>query len=107
VSDLPELLLSWEKHLRAEGKSKATVKAYGDGIRSYIKGSEHAGVTGLAQEDVVAFPAHLMDTGSASPREKLLRQGRTKPCNQREWATFVAEPAGSTAASRGSLCPRN
>jgi hypothetical protein len=43
VSDLPELLFSWEKHLRAEGKSKATVKAYGDGIRSNIKGSEHAG----------------------------------------------------------------
>ena len=43
MSDLPELLFSWEKHLRAEGKSKATVKAYGDGICSYIKGSEHAG----------------------------------------------------------------
>jgi hypothetical protein len=39
VSDLPELIFSWEKHLRAEGKSKATVKAYGDGIRSNIKGS--------------------------------------------------------------------
>jgi hypothetical protein len=43
VGELPELLFSGEKHLRAEGKSKATVKAYGDGIRSYIKGSEHAG----------------------------------------------------------------
>jgi hypothetical protein len=42
VSDLPELLFPWEKHLRAEGKSKATVKAYGGAIRSYIKGSEHA-----------------------------------------------------------------
>ena len=46
MSDLPELLFSGEKHLRAERKSKATVKAYGDGIRSYIKGSEHAGVSG-------------------------------------------------------------
>jgi hypothetical protein len=41
VSDLPELLFSWEKHLRAEGKSKATVKAYGDGIRFHSEGSEH------------------------------------------------------------------
>ena len=46
MSDLPELLFSWERHLRAEGKSKATVKAYGDGIRSYIKWCEHAGVSG-------------------------------------------------------------
>jgi hypothetical protein len=52
VSDPPELLFSWEKQLRAEGKSKATVKAYGDGIRSYIKWSEHAGVSGLAEDSV-------------------------------------------------------
>jgi hypothetical protein len=37
------VLFSGKQHLRAEGKSKATVKAYGDGIRSHIKGSEHAG----------------------------------------------------------------
>ena len=55
MSGVPELLFSWEKHLRAEGKSKATVKAYGDGICSYIKGSEHVGVSGLAKQDVVAF----------------------------------------------------
>ena len=42
MSGVPELLFSWEKHLRAEGKSKATVKAYGDSIHSSIKGSEHA-----------------------------------------------------------------
>jgi hypothetical protein len=48
VGDLPELLFSGEKHLRAEGRSKATVKAYGDSIRSYIKGSEHAGRRGPA-----------------------------------------------------------
>ncbi len=57
MSDPPELLFSWEKHLRTEGKSKATVKAYGDGIRSYIKGSENAGVSGLAKEEVVPFLA--------------------------------------------------
>jgi hypothetical protein len=39
VSGLPELLFSWEKHLRAEGKWKATVKAYGDGIRSTSRGA--------------------------------------------------------------------
>ncbi len=66
MSDLPELLFSWEKHLRAEGKSKATVKAYGDGVRSYVRCSEHAGVSGLAKEDVVAFLAHPIDSGSGA-----------------------------------------
>jgi integrase/recombinase XerD len=76
VSDIPDLLFSWEKHLRAEGKSKATVKAYGDGVRSYIKWAEHAGAGDLSKEDVVAFVAHLMDTWSASTaaaRSKTLR----------------------------------
>jgi hypothetical protein len=53
----------------------------------------------LAKEDVVAFLAYLMDTGSASPWEKLLREGRTKPCNQREWAIFVAEPTGKQGST--------
>jgi hypothetical protein len=64
VSDLPELLFSWEKHLRTEGKSKATVKAYGDGIRSYIKGSENAGVSGPAKprnrREAESFAADLL-----------------------------------------------
>ena len=48
---------------------------------------------------MVAFLAYLMDTGSASPWEKLLREGRTKPCNQREWAIFVAEPTGKQGST--------
>lgn len=34
--DLPELLTSWELHLRAERKSPQTVKAYADGVRAYL-----------------------------------------------------------------------
>lgn len=34
--DLPELLASWELHLRAERKSAQTVKSYGDGVRAYL-----------------------------------------------------------------------
>ena len=52
MSDLPDLLFSWEKHLRAEGKSRATVKSYGEGIRCYVKWSEHADIVGLAKDDV-------------------------------------------------------
>jgi site-specific recombinase XerD len=35
--DLAELLPSWELHLRAERKSPQTVKAYGDGVRAYLR----------------------------------------------------------------------
>lgn len=76
MSDIPELLFSWEKHLRAEGKSKATVKSYGDGIRSYIKWCEQSGAGGLAKDNVVTFLAALMETASASTagsRAKSLR----------------------------------
>lgn len=78
MSDLPDLLESWTKHLRAEGKSAATVKAYGDGLRSYIRwAGEDASIT---RDGVVAFLAYLMDTASsatASNRAKALRQFST------------------------------
>jgi integrase/recombinase XerD len=35
--DLADLLGSWELHLRAERKSPQTVKAYGDGVRAYLR----------------------------------------------------------------------
>ena len=77
MDDVRGLLVSWEKHLRAEGKSKATVKSYGDGIRAYVKWQEDTGASDLAKEDVVAFLAHLADTASlatAANRAKSLRQ---------------------------------
>ena len=76
MSDIPELLFSWEKHLRAEGKSKNTVKSYGDGIRAYAKWQEETGGGALAKEDVVTFLACLMETASsatAANRAKSLR----------------------------------
>lgn len=80
MSSLEGLLFSWEKHLRAEGKSRATVKSYGDGIRSYIRWCEPAGVDGLGRDHVVAFLAWLIDaasTSTASSRAKSLRMFST------------------------------
>ncbi len=37
------MLGSWELHLRAERKSPQTVKAYGDGVRTYLAWCERAG----------------------------------------------------------------
>jgi hypothetical protein len=78
VGDLPELLFSWEKHLRAEGKSKATVKAYGDGIRSYVKWSEHADVSGLAIF-TTELPKDKPDTQSGWNFRTNGRAGRPRP----------------------------
>ncbi len=40
LPDLPDLLGSWELHLRAERKSGDTVKTYGDGVRAYLSWCE-------------------------------------------------------------------
>lgn len=37
MDNLSDLLGSWELHLRAERKSPSTVKAYGDGVRAYLR----------------------------------------------------------------------
>lgn len=77
MSDVPELLFSWEKHLRAEGKSRATVKSYGDGIRAYIRWAEDAGAGGLTRDGAVGFLAALADsasTATAASRAKSLKQ---------------------------------
>ena len=77
MEDIAGNLLSWEKHLRAEGKSRATVKSYGDGVRAYLKWQQQAPVAGLTREGVVAFLAFLAETASmatAASRAKSLRQ---------------------------------
>lgn len=77
MSDVPELLFSWEKHLRAEGKSRATVKSYGDGVRAYIRWADEAGAGGLTRDGAVAFLAELADSASsatAASRAKALKQ---------------------------------
>ena len=77
---LAEMLVSWEIALRAEGKSKNTVKVYGDGVRAYMRWQELAGAWGLTREDVARFLADLVDTASsttASIRAKNLRQFST------------------------------
>jgi hypothetical protein len=44
------------------------------------------------KEDVVAFPARLMDTGSASPAGEATTPGPRRTINQREWTIFTGEP---------------
>lgn len=62
--DLRDLLPSWELALRAERKSPATVKSYGDGVRAFITWAESNDVEPvLTKTNVTAFTADLLDAG--------------------------------------------
>ena len=63
--DLAALLPSWELHLRAERRSPATLKVYGDGVRRFLRYCEAEQVPArLDRPTVNAFIAHLLDTGA-------------------------------------------
>lgn len=62
--DLRDLLLSWELALRAERKSPATIKSYGDGVRAFLTWAESNDVEAvLTKTNVTAFTADLLDSG--------------------------------------------
>lgn len=63
--DLVHLLPSWELALRAERKSPATVKSYGDGVRRFLEWAETADVPPvLDKETVNKFVSALLDAGA-------------------------------------------
>lgn len=62
--DLAALLPSWELALRAERKSPATVKSYGDGVRAFLTWCEESGTDPvLTRAAVNGFTADLLDAG--------------------------------------------
>lgn len=63
--DLPLLLESWELALRAERKSPATVKVYGDGVRRFLAwaAAEHRTAV-LDRPTVAAFTAAILNAGA-------------------------------------------
>lgn len=77
--DLVALLPSWELALRAERKSPATLKAYGDGVRAFFKWCDRNGHTpALDRELVKGFVADLLDSGieAATARSRQLSMRR-------------------------------
>jgi integrase/recombinase XerD len=63
--DLASLLSSWELSLRAERKSPATIKVYGDGVRRFLAWCEETGHSPeLERRSVAAFVAALLDAGA-------------------------------------------
>jgi len=72
--DLPVLLASWELSLRAERKSPATVKSYGDGVRRYLSWCALTGRPAvLDRAAVTAFVAGMLEDG-AEPATARSRQ---------------------------------
>lgn len=62
---LPDLLGSWELHLRAERKSPQTVKTYGDGVRAFIRWCEDNDHTPAIDRTLLKlFVVSLLDGGS-------------------------------------------
>ena len=63
--DLAALLPSWELSLRAERKSPATVKSYGDGVRRYLAWCASTTVPPVLDKATVnAFTVDLLDEGA-------------------------------------------
>lgn len=71
--DLIGLLPSWELHLRAERKSPATVKSYGDGVRRYLAFCAEKSAEPLLRATLNAFVVALLDAG-AQPSTARSRQ---------------------------------
>lgn len=73
-SNLALLLESWELALRAERKSPATIKAYGDGVRRFLMWAEQEGrEPALDRPTVAVFVADLLQNG-AEPATARARQ---------------------------------
>lgn len=62
--DLAVLLPDWELALRAERKSPATVKSYGDGVRAFLSWCEGSGTDPVLTRGAVnGFTADLLEAG--------------------------------------------
>jgi site-specific recombinase XerD len=63
--DLASLVPSWELHLKAERKSRETLKAYLTGVRLFLAWCERTGTAAaLDRRTVTAFVADLLDGGA-------------------------------------------
>jgi len=72
--DLAALLPSWELAMRAERKSRQTIKGYGDGVRGFLRWCDANGHRPALERDLVkGYVADLLDAG-AEPSTARARQ---------------------------------
>jgi site-specific recombinase XerD len=102
LPDLAALLPSWELHLRAERKSPQTVKAYGDGVRSFLRWCGAEGVEPvLGRSTVATWMVALLEAGAeaSTARSRQLAVRRFS-------AWLVAEGEAGTDALLGLAPPK-
>jgi site-specific recombinase XerD len=74
--DLTALLPSWELHLRAERKSPATVKSYGDGVRGFLAWCARTRTAPeLTRTAVNGYVAALLDAGAEAATARARQLG--------------------------------
>lgn len=84
--DLAALLPSWELALRAERKSPATLKAYGDGVRRFLGWCAETGTPPvLDRPTVAAFVAALLEAGAEAAT------ARSRQLAVRRFSCWLAE----------------
>lgn len=84
--DLGALLTSWELALRAERKSPATVKSYGDGVRAFIAWCRGEGVPAVADKPTLnGFTAALLEAGREASTV------RSRQLGVRRFSAWLAE----------------
>src|SRR3954447_22294426 len=90
--DLGTLLSSWELALRAERKSPATVKSYGDGVRRFLEWCAANGRPAeLSRANLTGFIAGVLD-GGAEPAT-----ARTRHLAVRRFSAWLTEEGEQAA----------
>lgn len=97
--DLAAMLPSWELSLRAERKSPATVKTYGDGARRFLAWCDSTGAPPVLDKPTVnAFTVALIDEGAEAATV------RSRQLGVRRFSAWLAEerevPADSLVGLR-------
>lgn len=91
VSELRELATSWSLSLRADRKSPATLKAYGDGLRYFLDWCEQHEAEPLTRASLRGWVSELLEGGSAPAT------ARTRQLAVRRFSAWLADE-GETEA---------
>lgn len=90
--DIAVLLPSWELSLRAERKSPATVKSYGDGVRRLLAWCAETGTPAVLNKATVnGFTVALLDAGDQAATV------RSRQLGVRRFSAWLAEEGELTA----------
>lgn len=85
VAEAELLAHSWQLALRAERKSPATLKAYGDGVRQYLTYCTEQDLAPMARSTLNLFTNHVLDSGSAAAT------ARSRQLGVRRFTSWLAE----------------